>query len=146
MTEGCDVNHVATSAVSILHYELSKYTDNFHLELAENIPLVKGSSQQLGQVIINLLMNACQALPDKDCGIWMTTGYDPVAGQVTITVRDEGSGISREDSNRILEPFFTTKLDRGGTGLGLSICQSILKEHNAVLEFHSEPGRGRHSL
>ena len=137
-----DINRVATSAVSILHYELNTFTDNFQLDLAPDIPLVKGSSQQLGQVIINLLMNACQALPAKRYGIRLATGFDPAANQVTITVRDEGLGMSREDRNRILEPFFTTKLDSGGTGLGLSICHSILREHNALLEFESEPGKG----
>jgi PAS domain S-box-containing protein len=140
----CDVNvnQVATMAVSILHHELIRHTENFHLDLGEDIPLVRGSKQQLGQVIINLLMNACQALPDRQCGIRMETGFDAAAGQVTITVRDEGCGMSREVSDRIIEPFFTTKLDNDGTGLGLSICQSIVKEHNGTMEFKSEPGKG----
>jgi signal transduction histidine kinase len=50
--------------------------------------------------------------------------------------------MSQDDSSRIMEPFFTTKLDKGGTGLGLSICQSIVKEHSGSLEFVSEPGQG----
>jgi PAS domain S-box-containing protein len=137
-----DVNQVATSAVSILHYELNKFTEKFHLELAENIPLVKGSSQQLGQIIINLLMNACQALPSRQCGIWLATSFDAAAGQVIISVRDEGHGMSPEKSRMIMEPFFTTKLDSGGTGLGLSICQSITKDHSWCMEFTSEPGKG----
>ena len=137
-----DVNKVVTTAVSILHYELNKYTENLHLDLDEGIPHVKGSSQQLGQVIINLLMNACQSLPGKHCGIWLATGFDAATGEVTTIIRDEGSGISREVGNRIMEPFFTTKLDTGGTGLGLSICQSIIKDHNGFLEFKSEPGNG----
>jgi PAS domain S-box-containing protein len=137
-----DFNKVVTAAVSILHHELIKYTENFHLDLDEGIPHVKGSGQQLGQVIINLLMNACQSLPHKHCGIWLATGFDAATGQVTTTVRDEGSGMSRDVGNRIMEPFFTTKLDTGGTGLGLSICQSIIKDHNGFLEFKSEPGNG----
>ena len=137
-----DLNHVARSAASLLHHELIKFTEEFHMELAAELPPVLGHGQQLGQVIINLLMNACQALPGKQCGIWLTTGCDPERGEVSISVRDEGCGMTREDSQRILEPFFTTKLDRGGTGLGLSISESIVKEHGGRLEFSSEPGRG----
>jgi PAS domain S-box-containing protein len=137
-----DVNQVARSAVSLLHHELIKFTDNFHLELAEQLPAVTGHGQQLGQVIINLLMNACQALHGKQGGIWLATNFDPQDGLVTITVRDEGRGIPPEDGSRVMEPFFTTKLDDGGTGLGLSISESIMKEHGGFLEFTSKDGRG----
>jgi hypothetical protein len=137
-----DVNRVVTTAVSILHHEIVKYTENFNLELSEDIRPVIGSSQQLGQVMINLITNACQALPDRQRAIRVTTGFDIEAGQVAIIVRDEGIGMSRDVCCRIMEPFFTTKLDKGGTGLGLSICQSIIKEHNGLLEFESEPGKG----
>jgi signal transduction histidine kinase len=137
-----DINRIITSAVTILHHQLIKHTDRFHLDLQENLPSVKGSSQQLEQVVINLLMNACQALPDKRSGIWVTTGYDESSGQVNVTVRDEGLGMPATIHDRVLEPFFTTKLDSGGTGLGLSISQSIVKEHNGSLEFTSDPGTG----
>jgi len=137
-----DVNKVAKSTVSILHYEINKFTVNFHMELADDLPPVRGSSQQLGQVILNLLMNSCQALTDKKSGIWLTTGYDPESGHVSITVRDEGCGMSRENGTMIMEPFFTTKIDSGGTGLGLSISQSIIKDHSWSLEFTSEMNKG----
>jgi polar amino acid transport system substrate-binding protein len=93
-------------------------------------------------VVINLLLNACQALPDRQHGVRVTTGHDQTADQVTITVVDEGSGIPPEIHSRILEPFFTTKLDSGGTGLGLAIAQSIVKELHGSLEFTSEPAKG----
>jgi len=137
-----DINRVATAAVTIIHHQLMKYTENFRLELAGDIPPVKGSYQQLEQVIINLLLNACHALPSKNSFIWLNTGFDADSGQVIVTLRDEGRGMTREESDRIMEPFFTTKLDSGGTGLGLSISNSIIKEHNGTLEFESEPGRG----
>lgn len=137
-----DLNKVATSAVTLLHHELVKFTSNFHVDLAKQLPKVKGNTQQLGQVMINLLTNACHALPNRSCGIWLTTGYDEATGEVTISVRDEGCGITRDDGSRIMEPFFTTKLDSGGTGLGLSICCSIVKDHCGNLEYRSEPGKG----
>lgn len=133
---------MATSAIAILHFELNKFTEKFHIELAENIPRIKGSSQQLGQIIINLVMNACQALPDRKHGIWLKTGFNDGANQVTLSVRDEGLGMSPEKCKMIMEPFFTTKLDSGGTGLGLSICQSIATDHSWSLDFTSEQDKG----
>jgi signal transduction histidine kinase len=87
-------------------------------------------------------MNACQSLPDRQSGILLTTGFDATMDLVTITVKDEGCGMSSSISKKVMEPFFTTKLDCGGTGLGLSISQSIVKDHNGFLEFKSEPGKG----
>jgi polar amino acid transport system substrate-binding protein len=87
-------------------------------------------------------MNACQALPSPERGIWLSSGFDADARQVIVSIRDEGAGIPPEVGSRIMEPFFTTKLDSGGTGLGLSISLAILKEHNATLEFTSTPGSG----
>ncbi len=139
---GVDINQVAASAASLLHHELVNFTKNFQIILAEGLPSVKGNGQQIGQVVINLLMNACQSLPDKDCGIRLETGYEPESSQVTLTVRDEGRGMAPGDSCRIMEPFFTTKLDEGGSGLGLTICKSIITEHEGTLEFKSKPGKG----
>ena len=137
-----DLNQVATSAVAIIRHELVRHTEHFQVDLAADLPPAFGSAQQIGQVVINLLMNACQALPSKSHGIWLTTAYDTERMEIVISVRDEGYGISAEESRRILEPFFTTKLDSGGTGLGLSICQSIVREHHGRLEFTSELGQG----
>ncbi len=137
-----DLNQVVTTAVNILHHELVRYTEHFQVELASELPPARGSAQQIGQVIINLLMNACQALPSKSHGIRLVTEWDLGNGQVLVSVQDEGCGISAEQSSRIMEPFFTTKLDSGGTGLGLSICQSIVREHQGSLEFSSVPGSG----
>jgi signal transduction histidine kinase len=137
-----DINKTVNAAISILHHEIVKYTDNFHAELKNNIPLIMGNNQQLGQVVINLLMNACQALPSRQCGIWISTGYDASTGQVIFSVKDEGGGIPKDLRNRIMEPFFTTRVDEGGTGLGLTISNSIIKNHNGVLDFTSEHGTG----
>jgi signal transduction histidine kinase len=140
--ERVDLNEVATSTVSLIHHELVHFTNNFQLALMDGLPAIKGNSQQIGQVMINLLLNACQSLPDKNRGIWLETGYDRTTSQVTLTIRDEGRGMTREESRRVLEPFFTTKLDEGGTGLGLTICKSIIMEHQGDLEFNSKPGKG----
>jgi len=72
----------------------------------------------------------------------VTTGFEKSSDQAVITVRDEGPGIPGSIGGRVMEPFFTTKLDSGGTGLGLFITESITREHNGSMTFTSEPGRG----
>jgi len=137
-----DINQVARSAISILHHEIVRFTSDFAFDPSDNLPRVSGNRQQLGQVIVNLLMNACQSLPDKHRAVRLRTFLDHESAQVVVAVRDEGCGMSDATARLIMEPFFTTKLDAGGTGLGLSICRSIVKDHHGTLDFSSEPGQG----
>jgi len=137
-----DVNAVVRLSVSILSHPIASATKRFTLELAEGLPQVKGSSRQLEQVVINLIQNALLALPDVEHGVSVSTVHDPESGHVLIRVHDEGSGILPEIATRIMEPFFTTRLERGGTGLGLAISSTIVKEHGGFIEFSSVPGKG----
>ena len=137
-----NVNRVVENAIFFLNAEIKKYTNKFHVICEDNIPCVKGSGQQLEQVVINLLMNSLQALNSRDKGVWITTSHDEKENVVVIKVKDEGCGIPEDILDRITEPFFTTKLDQGGTGLGLSISYAIVKEHKGIMEFTSEPDRG----
>jgi PAS domain S-box-containing protein len=137
-----DLNETIRAAVAILNHEIVKGCRNFRLDLAENLPMVKGCAQQLEQVVINLLMNSLQALPDKTKGIRAVTSVNRETGLVEVRVIDEGVGIPSEVMNRLSEPFFSTKLDSGGLGLGLSISSSIVLEHKGSLEFTSEVGKG----
>lgn len=137
-----DVNAVVQLSSSILSHLIASSTRRFRLELAEGLPLASGSARQLEQVVINLIQNALLALPDPERGVTVSTGLDPENGQVLIRVSDEGSGIPPEIAARIMEPFFTTRLELGGTGLGLAISSTIVKEHGGSIDFSSEPGRG----
>ena len=137
-----NVNEVVQLSVSILSQLISSSTRRFTLKLAEGLPLVRGSARQLEQVVINLVQNALLALPDVKHGVTVGTGLDPDSGQVLIRVSDEGIGIAPEIAARVMEPFFTTRLERGGTGLGLAISATIVKEHGGTIEFISEPGMG----
>lgn len=137
-----DINGVIRISATILGNQIDRHTESFRLLLAEGLPTVRGSSQQLEQVIINLIMNALFALPGKECGVLITTSFDNIARCVIIRVKDEGDGMTPEVLERIMEPFFTTRLDQGGTGLGLSISYSIIKEHQGSLRYESEPGHG----
>jgi PAS domain S-box-containing protein len=137
-----DINWVIKSTMMLLNHHINRFTSRFQLELADDIPLINGSQQQLEQVLVNLIMNALQSLTDRRQSVEVKTAYAAEAGKVVITVRDEGCGIPAESLSRIMEPFFTTKLDSGGTGLGLSISQSIIKAHLGTLEVASESGHG----
>jgi polar amino acid transport system substrate-binding protein len=92
--------------------------------------------------MINLVQNACQALPDAQKGIFITIQFDRKASNIVINVRDEGMGIPPETLLNITDPFFTTKHDSGGVGLGLSISSKIVEEHGGTLNFKSEIGAG----
>lgn len=137
-----DLNRVISLAMALLNHHINRLTDRFHLELTEAIPVVMGSPQQLEQVVVNLVMNALQSLESKDRGVWVTTAYDSVRREVSMTVRDEGAGIPAELLERVYEPFFTTRLDSGGTGLGLSITSSIVAAHGGSMTITSQPLEG----
>ncbi len=137
-----NVNELVEAARSILSNQIKKYTDRFQLTSGNNIPLVKGSSQQIEQVIINLIMNSLQALKNKKCAVRVSTSYDNRSKFVVIKVKDEGVGMTKDTIERITEPFYTTKLETGGTGLGLSISYAIIKDHDGTLEFKSRQGKG----
>jgi signal transduction histidine kinase len=105
----------------------------------EPMPPVECDPGQLNQVFMNLLANACDAAPDGG-NIWVRTRYED--GAATITIRDDGPGISPDILGHIFEPFFTTKDVGGGTGLGLAIAHGIVAAHGGRIEVDSVPGAG----
>ncbi len=142
LTQPVDIHAVIKSAVSLLTNMIKNTTHNFSIEKSNDLPVLKGNFQRLEQVMINLIQNACQALPDNSKGIHISTGYDHENSNIVITVRDEGVGIAPETLMLIMDPFYTTKQDTGGIGLGLSISSRIVEEHGGTLRFSSEPGVG----
>lgn len=113
------------------------------LDLAP-VPKVHANEAQLGQVILNLLVNAAQALPegrDADNEIRIATALEP-PGRVRIDVSDTGPGIAPELRSRIFDPFFTTKPIGEGTGLGLAICHGIVTSFRGEIRVESEVGKG----
>ncbi|WP_242393509.1 transporter substrate-binding domain-containing protein [Anaeromyxobacter oryzisoli] len=140
--EPLDLNEVARTALRLVGNALRKATWSFELSLEEGLPPVRGNSQRIEQVVVNLLVNACEALPDASRSIRLSTRHDAAGRRVILEVRDEGVGIPPDQLARIEEPFFTTKRTAGGTGLGLSVSAGIVKEHGGTLEFASEVGAG----
>ncbi|HVP76399.1 MAG TPA: PAS domain S-box protein [Thermodesulfobacteriota bacterium] len=142
MSQSVDMNAVLRSATSLLSNTIMKSTNHFSVAYGENLPRLKGNFQRFEQVMINLIQNACQALPDNRKGILVSTSYDEKKASIMVEVEDEGTGIPSEMLTHITDPFFTTKSDSGGLGLGLSISSRIVREHGGTLTFTSEPGKG----
>jgi len=108
------------------------------------VPPVRGSAARLGQVLLNLLVNAAQAIPRgavEQHQVTVTTGVSD-QGEVLITITDTGCGIPEELQSRVFDPFFTTKPPGQGTGLGLAICARIVRELGGEIELESRPGSG----
>lgn len=137
-----DVNEVVKTSVRLLDNTLRKSTSRYTAHYAGNIPPVFGNFQRLEQVVVNLVLNSCQALDSPDKAIQVSTRYHPDARSVVIEITDEGVGISPEHMARMTDPFFTTKRETGGTGLGLSISDGIIREHGGTMQFESIPGIG----
>ncbi|KHK01348.1 ATP-binding protein [Desulfovibrio sp. TomC] len=137
-----DLGEVAGKAVRLVGSSINKATSCWRLDIAASLPPTWGNAARIEQVVVNLLLNACQALTSPDAAIALTTTVSDDSKAVVLTVADEGAGISPEDLPRVTDPFFTTKRATGGTGLGLSVSAGIVKEHGGSLEFASEPGRG----
>jgi PAS domain S-box-containing protein len=135
-TEGY-LNYALEAAVRLTANSVKKATKNFNIRYGEDLPPFVGSLQRIEQVIVNLIMNACQALPDMEAAINITTRYNEALNQVELEVADEGCGISEENLNKVTNPFFTTKRETGGTGLGMSISSRIIEEHGGRLTIDS---------
>ncbi|MBF0189396.1 MAG: PAS domain-containing protein, partial [Magnetococcales bacterium] len=140
MDERIDMAKVVQDATTLLHNKIQKMTRNLRCDTSKTLPHLRGNRQQVEQVVINLLLNALQALPDKERSVSLTVHVEDDV--MRLIVEDEGVGMDEETLERITEPLFTTRIDSGGTGLGLSVCQDIVKRHKGRLLFVSTPGVG----
>jgi signal transduction histidine kinase/ligand-binding sensor domain-containing protein len=136
------VNTKITNVLAIANSEILKHGIVVRTELAPDLPLVKGDRVQIQQVLLNLILNAAEAmsmLPDGPRELVIRSGRDE-SGNVLVSVRDTGPGLSPEAMERIFHPFYTSKKE--GLGLGLSICQSIIEAHGGKLWASANSPRG----
>ncbi|MDD9302328.1 MAG: transporter substrate-binding domain-containing protein [Desulfobacter sp.] len=140
--EDFDFNSVVQTALRLLERMLKKSTNFFQVDYGRNLPLMHGSVQKIEQVVLNLVINACQALPDRSRKITISTFFDRKQWEICLTIRDEGLGIKPDDMSQLFDPFFTTKRGQGGTGLGLSISDTIIKAHHGSLKIQSVLNEG----
>ncbi|MBS4027766.1 MAG: PAS domain S-box protein [Ignavibacteriales bacterium] len=150
--DSTNVNAVIEEVQKLLSETLPKTTE-LRIDLDRHIPTIIADSNQIHQTLLNLCVNARDAMPT---GGSITIGSKIVSGDalrrrfieateneyVRITVADTGMGMDEATKNRIFEPFFTTKGPGKGTGLGLSVVYGIIKNHNGFIDVESEPGKG----
>ena len=132
-----DLNQCVQSTANIVRNEIRQVAE-LELQLNE-IPLVICNSQQINQVIANILINASQAM-DKHGVITVTSRQE--GEEVVLSISDTGRGMTEEVRKRIFEPFFTTRDIGKGIGLGLSIAYGIIKQHDGEITVESELGKG----
>jgi len=136
-----NVNQVIERSLRLVQHQLDLAGIHVEEKLHPVMPLVQCDGAQIEQVLLALIMNAIDAMPQGG-NLWITSLFAPETNQVRIVVRDDGSGIPPEILPRIFEPFLTTKETGRGVGLGLAISHSILERHNGNIEVQSEAGRG----
>ncbi len=142
LDENLHLNEIVRQALSLIDKEVSRATANFSVSYGSELPPLSGSGQKLEQVVINLVLNACQSLPDREKAVRVSTTCNRDDDTVSLIVEDEGCGIAESTLPQIMNPFFTTKRDIGGTGLGLSVSSRIVAEHHGRMDVKSEPGAG----
>jgi PAS domain S-box-containing protein len=142
LQETVSLNDTVQRGVRLLRHLIQRKTTHFQMALAESLPPVRGDAQQLEHVVVNLIVNALEALPDTGCGVCVSTHCGPEAHSLVLEVADQGVGIAPQHLARLCDPFFTTKAARGGTGLGLAITATLVHEHGGQLSFQSVPGQG----
>jgi PAS domain S-box-containing protein len=141
-----DVNALVVEAETLVAKRLREHGVRIEKELQPTLPLVRASADQLKQVLLNLFLNATEAMPEGGRLIVTTqTGGGEFDAQspdvVRVDVRDTGTGINDEAMARIFEPFFSTKMEKG-TGLGLWVSHGIVQSHGGTLKVRSRSGQG----
>ena len=155
IVESVDISRLVSEISGLIAISISKKA-NMHYDLAPNLPHVNADMAQLQQVIMNLIINASEALAGETGDISVKTGLVtceseylqsliienelPPGDYVFIEVSDTGAGIEKDTLAKIFDPFFTTKFT--GRGLGLSAVQGIVRGHKGAIKIYSEPGKG----
>ncbi len=139
-----DVKQVLEKTLGLVANHLYKQKIEATTQLEEHLPKIYADPQELEQVLVNLYLNAIDAMPDGGSltiGAKISQGAPGIPQEVAITVSDTGFGISPEDLPRIFQPFFTAR-KKSGLGLGLPICDRIIKNHGGRIKVDSQPGQG----
>jgi two-component system, sporulation sensor kinase E len=132
------LHDILKTTLSTLEAELLSRRAQITLDLADSLPLLELDADQIQQALYNLIRNAAQALPASGGSLWINT--DTSDYEVTLSIRDNGSGISPEHMGSLYEPYKTTKST--GTGLGLFVVRRIIREHGGEIEVQSEVDEG----
>jgi PAS domain S-box-containing protein len=139
VVEQVDLSRLAAEMLELMKVSISKNVV-LKLELDKNLPAVLGSASQIRQVLMNLVINASEAIGEKEGTIQVTTSRVTGGDYVRLEVSDSGCGLTEEARAKIFDPFYTTKF--AGRGLGLAVVQGIVRAHNGTIDVVSLPGQG----
>src|SRR5215470_287803 len=141
LKDACDINEAMREVIGLTRGEMVKNNISAQTQLSKDLPRIQGDKVQLQQVILNLIINAVDAMSTTSEGsreLFISTAKD--VGGVLVTVRDSGPGLLPETVERLFDPFYTTKAD--GMGIGLSICRSIVEAHGGRIWASGNVGQG----
>ncbi len=134
-----DLKKTIADCLDIVQERLKQHRVEVETSYAEPLPLVHADPDQMSQVLLNLVLNAIQAMPE---GGRLSLALEPEGPGMKLSVADTGSGMPAETLNKIFDPFFTTKDVGTGTGLGLTVVHGIVEDHGGAIHVYSVPGRG----
>jgi signal transduction histidine kinase len=135
-----NLNNLVNTVLALLRVDLQKDGVRVETQLDEGLPAVNADAVQLQQVILNLIVNAADAMRAAQTRVLTIQSGRSASGLVRVSVEDSGSGVDHADRDRIFNPLFTTKA--GGMGMGLSICRSIIENHGGRIWVSSAARRG----
>jgi signal transduction histidine kinase len=139
-TESVNANEVIDDTILFMEHHLTRFKQvTLKLDKGTNLPAVVIDRIHIQQALVNIIMNAAQAMPQGGLITIRTASGD---GKVSISVSDQGTGIREEDLDKIFEPFYSTKVKGEGTGLGLSLTRRLVEANNGRIEVKSSPGTG----
>jgi signal transduction histidine kinase len=135
----CNLNNLVGEGLYFLEARCTREGIRLERQLEEGLPEISADASQLHQVIVNLVVNAIQAMPH---GGALTIKTRAEGDQVELTVEDSGTGMTEDVMKQLFTPFFTTKGIGHGTGLGLPVVHGIVSSHGGAIQVTSHPGRG----
>ena len=129
------LNDSVFTAIRLTSRQLKHATENLTLDCTSSLPLTHGDACQIERVLVNLILNACQALRGREDGITISTKFIEDEKVNMVSIADEGVGVEPALLPHLCDPFFTTKQSSEGVGLGLTVARDIVKEHRGSFEF-----------
>ena len=136
------INTAVENALRLAQTSLRKSGVELEIDLASDLPLLKGNLQNIEQIILNLVINAVQAIDHDQGVVRIATGFQNKDRRIFVSITDNGCGVAPDISDKLFDPFVTDKQAEGGTGLGLSVTYSLVNAHDGEIVFQSQKGKG----
>jgi signal transduction histidine kinase/CheY-like chemotaxis protein len=136
------MNTAIKNALRLAQTTIRKSGVQIELQLGEDLPLMLGNLQSIEQIILNIIINAIQAIDHKYGIIRIRSGFQQKDGRILIAISDNGTGISAAVADKLFLPFVSDKQEEGGTGLGLSVTYGLVQAHGGDISFETHKGKG----